>query len=130
MKDSLANLSVTGGVSDKTLDPQAETNVSPPILQMKTNLEAGNTDTLWRPMPKLAPLGLKIANLPLDSEGQSTKVMPVLAPVVAKLPPIGLKTKLPSTELEGQDSKIMPTLASVVAKLNSIGTLPSNSAGK
>ncbi|KAM9147954.1 MAX gene-associated protein isoform 4-T5 [Pangshura tecta] len=130
MKDSLANLSVTGGVSGKTLDPQAETSVSPPILQMKTNLEAGNTDTLWRPMPKLAPLGLKIANLPLDSEGQSTKVMPVLAPVVAKLPPIGLKTKLPSTELEGQDSKIMPTLASVVAKLNSIGTLSSNSAGK
>ncbi|XP_032649757.1 MAX gene-associated protein isoform X3 [Chelonoidis abingdonii] len=130
MKDSLANLSVTGGVSGKTLDPLAETSVSPPILQMKSNLEGGNTDTLWRPMPKLAPLGLKIANLPLDSEGQSTKVMPVLAPVVAKLPPIGLKTKLPSTELEGQDSKIMPTLASVVAKLNSIGTLPSNSAGK
>ncbi|XP_030415405.1 MAX gene-associated protein isoform X3 [Gopherus evgoodei] len=130
MKDSLANLSVTGGVSGKTLDPLAETSVSPPILQMKTNLEAGNTDALWRPMPKLAPLGLKIANLPLDSEGQSTKVMPVLAPVVAKLPPMDLKTKLPSTELEGQDSKIMPTLASVVAKLNSIGTLPSNSAGK
>ncbi|KAM7164102.1 MAX gene-associated protein isoform 5-T6 [Macrochelys suwanniensis] len=130
MKDPLANLSVTGGGSSKTLDPLSETNVSPPILQMKTNLEAGNTDTLWRPMPKLAPLGLKIANLPLDSEGQSTKVMPVLAPVVAKLAPVGLKTKLPATDLEGQDSKIMPTLASVVAKLNSIGTLPSNSAGK
>ncbi|XP_077674974.1 MAX gene-associated protein isoform X5 [Eretmochelys imbricata] len=130
MKDPLANLSVTGGGSGKTLDPLAEINVSPPILQMKTNLEAGNTDTLWRPMPKLAPLGLKVANLPLDSEGQSTKVMPVLAPVVAKLAPVGLKTKLPATDLEGQDSKIMPTLASVVAKLNSIGTLPSNSAGK
>ncbi|XP_029767305.1 MAX gene-associated protein isoform X3 [Terrapene carolina triunguis] len=130
MKDPIANLSVTDGGGGKTLDPLVETNVSPPILQMKTNLEAGNTDTLWRPMPKLAPLGLKIATLPLDSEGQSTKVMPVLAPVVAKLAPIGLKTKLPSTELEGQDSKIMPTLASVVAKLNSIGTLPSNSAGK
>ncbi|XP_043405789.1 MAX gene-associated protein isoform X10 [Chelonia mydas] len=130
MKDPLANLSVTGGGSGKTLDPLAEISVSPPILQMKTNLEAGNTDTLWRPMPKLAPLGLKVANLPLDSEGQSTKVMPVLAPVVAKLAPVGLKTKLPATDLEGQDSKIMPTLASVVAKLNSIGTLPSNSAGK
>nr|XP_042705396.1 MAX gene-associated protein isoform X6 [Chrysemys picta bellii] len=130
MKDPIANLSVTDGGGGKTVDSLVETNVSPPILQMKTNLEAGNTDTLWRPMPKLAPLGLKIANLPLDSEGQSTKVMPVLAPVVAKLAPVGLKTKLPSTELEGQDSKIMPTLASVVAKLNSIGTLPSNSAGK
>ncbi|XP_038261036.1 MAX gene-associated protein isoform X9 [Dermochelys coriacea] len=130
MKDPLANLSVTGGGSGKTLDPLAEINVSPPILQMKTNLEAGNTDTRWRPMPKLAPLGLKVANLPLDSEGQSTKVMPVLAPVVAKLAPVGLKTKLPASDLEGQDSKIMPTLASVVTKLNSIGTLPSNSAGK
>ncbi|XP_034625023.1 MAX gene-associated protein isoform X5 [Trachemys scripta elegans] len=130
MKDPIANLSVTDGGGGKTVDSLVETNVSPPILQMKTNLEAGNTDTLWRPMPKLAPLGLKIANLPLDSEGQSTKVMPVLAPVVAKLAPVGLKTKLPSTELEGQDSKVMPTLASVVAKLNSIGTLPSNSAGK
>ncbi|XP_067414042.1 MAX gene-associated protein isoform X2 [Emydura macquarii macquarii] len=130
MKDPLASLSVSGGGSGKTLDPLAETSVSPPILQMKTNLEAGNTDTLWRPMPKLAPLGLKIANLPLDSEGQSTKVMPVLAPVVAKLAPVGLKTKLPAADQEVQDSKIMPTLASVVAKLNSIGTLPSNSAGK
>ncbi|XP_075783280.1 MAX gene-associated protein isoform X5 [Pelodiscus sinensis] len=130
MKDPLAKLSVTDGGHGKTLDPLAETSVSPPILQMKTNLEAGNTDTLWRPMPKLAPLGLKIANLPLDSEGQSTKVMPVLAPVVAKLAPIGLKSKLPATDQEEQDSKIMPTLASVVAKLNSIGTLPSNSASK
>ncbi|XP_075783289.1 MAX gene-associated protein-like isoform X3 [Pelodiscus sinensis] len=130
MKDPLAKLSVTDGGYGKTLDPLAETSVSPPILQMKTNLEAGNTDTLWRPMPKLAPLGLKIANLPLDSEGQSTKVMPVLAPVVTKLAPIGLKSKLPATDQEEQDSKIMPTLASVVAKLNSTGTLPSNSASK
>ncbi|XP_074853143.1 MAX gene-associated protein isoform X2 [Carettochelys insculpta] len=130
MKDPLANVSVTGGGSGKILDTLAETSVSPPILQMKTSLEAGNTDTLWRPMPKLAPLGLKIANLPLDSEGQSAKVMPVLAPVVAKLAPIGLKTKLPATDKEGQESKMMPTLASVVAKLNSIGTLPSNSAAK
>uniref|UniRef100_A0A8C8SYC2 MAX gene-associated protein n=1 Tax=Pelusios castaneus TaxID=367368 RepID=A0A8C8SYC2_9SAUR len=130
MKDSLASLSVTGGGSGKTLDPLPETSVSPPILQMKTNLEGGNADALWRPMPKLAPLGLKMTNLPADSEGQGTKVMPVLAPVAAKLAPVGLKTKLPATDQEVQDSKIMPTLASVVAKLNSIGTLPSNSAGK
>uniref|UniRef100_A0A8D0HSY4 Uncharacterized protein n=1 Tax=Sphenodon punctatus TaxID=8508 RepID=A0A8D0HSY4_SPHPU len=131
-KDPLASLSVTGSGNGKTLDSlAAETaTVSPPILQMKTNQEAGNSDTLWRPMPKLAPLGLKVTNLPVDSEGQSTKVMPLLAPVVAKLAPIGLKTTLSITGQEGQDSKAMPTLAPVVAKSNSTETLPSNSSDK
>ncbi|XP_009696351.1 PREDICTED: MAX gene-associated protein [Cariama cristata] len=131
MKDPLPNLSVTSGGNGKTVTTVAETtNVSPPVLQMKTNPEASNADTLWRPMPKLAPLGLKAASLPVDSEGQSNKVMPLLAPVVAKLAPSGVKTSLPATVPEGQDNKVMPTLAPVVTKLNTTGTLPSNSAGK
>ncbi|XP_067152568.1 MAX gene-associated protein isoform X4 [Apteryx mantelli] len=131
MKDPLPNLSVTSGGSGKTVTSLVETtSVTPPVLQMKTNPEASNADTLWRPMPKLAPLGLKVANLPVDSEGQSTKVMPLLAPVVAKLAPTGVKTSLSATVQEGQDNKVMPTLAPVVTKLNNTGTLPSNSAGK
>ncbi|XP_074886791.1 MAX gene-associated protein isoform X7 [Buteo buteo] len=131
MKDPLPNLSGTSGGNGKTVTTLAETtNVTPPILQMKTNPEASNVDTLWRPMPKLAPLGLKVASLPVDSEGQSNKVMPLLAPVVAKLAPSGVKTSLPATVQEGQDNKVMPTLAPVVTKLNTTGTLPSNSAGK
>ncbi|XP_063187730.1 MAX gene-associated protein isoform X5 [Chroicocephalus ridibundus] len=131
MKDPLPNLSVTSGGNGKTVTTSAETtNVTPPVLQMKTNPEASNADTLWRPMPKLAPLGLKVASLPADSEGQSNKVMPLLAPIVAKLAPSGVKTSLPATVQEGQDNKVMPTLAPVVTKLNTTGTLPSNSAGK
>ncbi|KAM6133690.1 MAX gene-associated protein isoform 4-T5 [Phoenicopterus ruber ruber] len=131
MKDPLPNLSVTSGGNGKTVTTLAEaTNVTPPVLQMKTNPEASNADTLWRPMPKLAPLGLKVASLPVDSEGQSNKVMPLLAPVVAKLAPSGVKTSLPATAQEGQDNKVMPTLAPVVTKLSTTGTLPSNSGGK
>ncbi|KAM6075072.1 MAX gene-associated protein isoform 5-T6 [Chlamydotis macqueenii] len=131
MKDPLPHLPVTSGGNGKTVTTLSETtNVTPPVLQMKTNPEASNSDTLWRPMPKLAPLGLKVASLPVDSEGQSNKVMPLLAPVVAKLPPSGVKTSLPAAVQEGQDNKAMPTLAPVVTKLNTTGTLPSNSAGK
>ncbi|XP_014805782.1 PREDICTED: MAX gene-associated protein [Calidris pugnax] len=131
MKDPLPGLSVTSGGNGKTVTTLAETtNVTPPVLQMKTNPEASNADTLWRPMPKLAPLGLKVASLPVDSEGQSNKVMPLLAPIVAKLAPSGVKTSLPATAQEGQDNKVMPTLAPVVTKLNTTGTLPSSSAGK
>ncbi|XP_075283710.1 MAX gene-associated protein isoform X4 [Opisthocomus hoazin] len=130
-KDPLPNLSVTSGGNGKTVTTLAETtNVTPPVLQMKTNPEATNADTLWRPMPKLAPLGLKVASLPVDSEGQSNKVMPLLAPVATKLAPSGVKTSLPATVQEGQDNIAMPTLAPVVTKLNSAGTLPSNTAGK
>ncbi|XP_051476518.1 MAX gene-associated protein isoform X4 [Apus apus] len=131
MKDPLHNLSIISGGNGKTVTTLAEpTNVTPPVLQMKTNPEASNADTLWRPMPKLAPLGLKVASLPVDSEGQSNKVMPLLAPVVAKLAPSGGKTSLPPTVQEGQDHKVMPPLAPVVTKLSTTGTLPSNSAGK
>ncbi|XP_035395283.1 MAX gene-associated protein isoform X7 [Cygnus atratus] len=126
MKDPLPNLSITSGGNGKTAE---STSVTPPVLQMKTNPEASNADTLWRPMPKLAPLGLKVASLPVDSEGQSTKVMPLLAPIVAKLAPTGVKTSS-ATVQEGQDSKVMPALAPVGTKFSSTGTLPSNSAGK
>ncbi|XP_009997876.1 PREDICTED: MAX gene-associated protein [Chaetura pelagica] len=129
MKDPLHNLSIIGG-NGKTVTTLAEpASVTPPVLQMKTNPEASNADPLWRPMPKLAPLGLKVASVPVDSEGQGNKVMPLLAPVVAKLAPSGGKT-LPPTVQEGQDHKVMPPLAPAVTKLNTTGTLPSNSAGK
>lgn len=131
MKNPLSNLSVTSGGNGKTVTTLSDaTNVTPPVLQMKSNPEASNADTSWRPMPKLAPLGLKVASLPVDSEGQSNKVMPLLAPIVAKLAPSGVKNSLPATLQEGQDNKVMPTLAPVVAKLNATGTLPSNSTGK
>uniref|UniRef100_A0A8C5IVP8 MAX gene-associated protein n=1 Tax=Junco hyemalis TaxID=40217 RepID=A0A8C5IVP8_JUNHY len=131
MKNPLSNQSVTSGGNGKTVTTLSDaTNVTPPILQMKSNPEAGNADKSWRPMPKLAPLGLKVASLPVDSEGQSNKVMPLLAPIVAKLAPSGVKNSLPSALQEGQDNKVMPPLAPLVAKLNTTGTLPSSSAGK
>ncbi|OXB70478.1 UNVERIFIED_CONTAM: hypothetical protein H355_012076, partial [Colinus virginianus] len=130
MKDTLPNLSVSSSGNGKAVANAAEaTSVTPPILQMKTNPEASNADTLWRPMPKLAPLGLKVASLPVDSEGQSAKVMPLLAPIVAKLSPAGVKTSSVSAQ-EGQDNKAMPALAPVGTKLSNTGTLPSNSVGK
>ncbi|XP_021257648.1 MAX gene-associated protein isoform X7 [Numida meleagris] len=130
MKDALPNLSITSGGNGKTVANLAEaTGVTPPILQMKTNPEASNADTLWRPMPKLAPLGLKVASLPVDSEGQSAKVMPLLAPIVAKLTPAGVKTSSVTAQ-EGQDNKVMPALAPVGTKFSNTGTLPSNSVGK
>ncbi|XP_068873496.1 MAX gene-associated protein isoform X6 [Aphelocoma coerulescens] len=131
VKKPLSNLSITSGGNGKTVTALSDAaNVTPPVLQMKTNPEASNADTSWRPMPKLAPLGLKVASLPVDSEGQSNKVMPLLAPVVAKVAPSGVKNSLPATLQEGQDNKVMPALAPVVAKLNATGTLPSNSVGK
>ncbi|XP_053800677.1 MAX gene-associated protein isoform X4 [Vidua chalybeata] len=131
MKNPLSNLSVTSGGNGKTVTTLSDaTNVTPPVLQMKTNPEASNADKSWRPMPKLAPLGLKVASVPVDSEGQSNKVMPLLAPVVAKLASSGVKNSLPATLQEGQDNKAMPTLAPLVVKLNTTGTLPSSSAGK
>nr|XP_056706886.1 MAX gene-associated protein-like [Euleptes europaea] len=101
---------VNVGGSGKRIEP-----LSPPILQMKTNLEAGSTDASWRPMPKLAPLGLKAANLSLESEGQNAKAMPVLAPVAAKTSSTDIKTAQPATS-PSQDNKAMPTLAPVVTK--------------
>ncbi|XP_029454521.1 MAX gene-associated protein isoform X2 [Rhinatrema bivittatum] len=96
-----------------------------PVLQMKANQETSGTDSLWRPMPKLAPLGLKAAHLPADQEGQSTKVMPSLAPVVLKLGPVGVR----STEKEEESTRVMPVLSPVTAP-NSSGTLPLSTAGK
>ncbi|XP_060118804.1 MAX gene-associated protein-like [Heteronotia binoei] len=112
---SLSAVSV--GESGKHMEPlpAKPTHVSPPVLQMKTNLEAGNTDASWRPMPKLAPLGLKAANFSLESEGQNTKVMPVLAPVASKASSTEIKTARPVTS-PSQDNKTRPTLAPVATK--------------
>ncbi|XP_033001580.1 MAX gene-associated protein-like [Lacerta agilis] len=100
------------GGSGKTEQSVAKTrSVSPPILQMKTNLEAGKADMAWRPMPRLAPLGLKAANFPLESEGQNTKVMPSLAPVASK----EIKTAQPVTS-PSQDGNETLTLAPAAAE--------------
>ncbi|XP_048340305.1 MAX gene-associated protein isoform X3 [Sphaerodactylus townsendi] len=111
---SLSAVSVGG--SGKCIEPLSKaTGVSPPVLQMKTNLESGSTDASWRPMPKLAPLGLKAANISLESEGQNARVMPVLAPVAAKTSSTDIKTSQPVTS-PSQDNKAMPALAPVVTK--------------
>ncbi|XP_026520384.1 MAX gene-associated protein isoform X1 [Notechis scutatus] len=100
--------------SGKNMESSAKTrSVSPPILHMKTNLEAGTSDMSWRPMPKLAPLGLKTANHSLDSEGQSTKVMPALASVASKEKKLAQSAINPS-----QDAKATNTKATAVTKSN------------
>ncbi|XP_051039612.1 MAX gene-associated protein isoform X3 [Phodopus roborovskii] len=115
-----------GGKRTSGLPAEPESVSSPPILHMKTGPENSNTDTLWRPMPKLAPLGLKVANPPSDIDGQSLKVMPSLAPIASK---VGYKMNLTGNDQEGRENKVMPTLAPVVAKLGSSG-VPSSSSGK
>ncbi|XP_076983648.1 MAX gene-associated protein isoform X7 [Tamandua tetradactyla] len=128
IKDSLLSnrkASVEGkGTSGLPAEPESVS--SPPILHMKTGLENSSTDTLWRPMPKLAPLGLKVANLSSDTDGQSLKVMPCLAPVASKIGSVGHKTNLTGSDQEGRESKVMPTLAPVVAKLGNSGASPSS----
>ncbi|XP_016067804.1 PREDICTED: MAX gene-associated protein isoform X4 [Miniopterus natalensis] len=118
-----------GGKSTSGVPAESENVSSPPILHMKAGLENSSTDTLWRPMPKLAPLGLKVANPSSDTDGQSLKVMPCLAPVAAKVGSIGHKINLIGNDQECRESKVMPTLAPVVAKLSNSGASPS-SAGK
>ncbi|XP_021097442.1 MAX gene-associated protein isoform X5 [Heterocephalus glaber] len=116
-----------GGKSTSGLSAEPESVCSPPILHMKTGLENSNTDTLWRPMPKLAPLGLKVANPPSDADGQTLKVMPCLAPVAAKVGSVGHKMNLTGSDQEGRESKVMPTLAPIMAKLGTSGVSPSSS---
>ncbi|XP_025246529.1 MAX gene-associated protein isoform X3 [Theropithecus gelada] len=132
MKDSLLSnkKAIDGGKNTSGLLAESESVSSPPTLHMKTGLENSNsTDTLWRPMPKLAPLGLKVANPSSDADGQSLKVMPCLAPIAAKVGSVGHKMNLTGNDPEGRESKVMPTLAPVVAKLGNSGASPS-SAGK
>ncbi|XP_045395046.1 MAX gene-associated protein isoform X7 [Lemur catta] len=132
IKDSLLSHRKTsdGGKSTSDLPTEPESVSSPPLLHMRTGLEnSSNTDTLWRPMPKLAPLGLKVANPCNDADSQSLKVMPCLAPIAAKVGSLGHKMNLTGSDQEGRESKVMPTLAPVVAKLGNSGASPS-SAGK
>nr|XP_008015170.2 MAX gene-associated protein isoform X7 [Chlorocebus sabaeus] len=132
IKDSLLSnkKAIDGGKNTSGLLAEPESVSSPPTLHMKTGLENSNsTDTLWRPMPKLAPLGLKVANPSSDADGQSLKVMPCLAPIAAKVGSVGQKMNLTGNDPEGRESKVMPTLAPVVAKLGNSGASPS-SAGK
>nr|XP_035115631.1 MAX gene-associated protein isoform X5 [Callithrix jacchus] len=132
IKDSLLSnkKDTDGGKNTSGLPAEPESVSSPPILHMKTGLENSNsTDTLWRPMPKLAPLGLKVANPSSDVDGQNLKVMPCLAPIAAKVGSVGHKMNLTGNDQEGRESKVMPTLAPVMAKLGNLGASP-GSAGK
>nr|XP_055172664.1 MAX gene-associated protein isoform X7 [Nyctereutes procyonoides] len=131
IKDSLLShrKASDGGKSTSGIPAEPESVSSPPILHMKAGVENSSTDTLWRPMPKLAPLGLKVANPSTDADGQSLKVMPCLAPVAAKVGSVGHKMNLIGNDQECRESKVMPTLAPVVAKLGNSGASPS-SAGK
>eukprot|EP00071_Canis_lupus_P018296 XP_013964899.1 MAX gene-associated protein isoform X4 [Canis lupus familiaris] len=131
IKDSLLShrKASDGGKSTSGIPAEPESVSSPPILHMKAGVENSSTDTLWRPMPKLAPLGLKVANPSSDADGQSLKVMPCLAPVAAKVGSVGHKMNLIGNDQECRESKVMPTLAPVVAKLGNSGASPS-SAGK
>ncbi|XP_032199260.1 MAX gene-associated protein isoform X4 [Mustela erminea] len=132
IKDSLLphRKGCDGGKSTSGVPAEPESVSSPPVLHMKAGLEnSSTTDTLWRPMPKLAPLGLKVANPSSDADGQSLKVMPCLAPVAAKVGSVGHKMNLTGNDQECRESKVMPTLAPVVAKLGNSGASPS-SAGK
>ncbi|XP_017498324.3 MAX gene-associated protein isoform X3 [Manis javanica] len=128
IKDSLLShrKASNGGKSASGIPAEPESVSSPPILHMKAGLENSNTDTLWRPMPKLAPLGLKAANSSSEADGQSLKVMPCLAPVATKVGSIGHKMNLTGNDQECRESKVMPTLAPVVAKLGSSGASPSS----
>ncbi|XP_044085636.1 MAX gene-associated protein isoform X2 [Neovison vison] len=132
IKDSLLphRKASDGGKSTSGVPAEPESVSSPPVLHMKAGLEnSSTTDTLWRPMPKLAPLGLKVANPSSDADGQSLKVMPCLAPVAAKVGSVGHKMNLTGNDQECRESKVMPTLAPVLAKLGNSGASPS-SAGK
>ncbi|XP_055990450.1 MAX gene-associated protein isoform X5 [Sorex fumeus] len=117
------------GKSTTGIPPEADSMSSPPVLHMKAGPENNSTDTLWRPMPKLAPLGLKVANPPSDADGQSLKVMPCLAPVAAKVGSVRHKINLTGNDKECRENKVMPTLAPVVAKFGNSGA-SSSSAGK
>ncbi|XP_070280942.1 MAX gene-associated protein isoform X7 [Myotis yumanensis] len=128
IKDSpLSHRKVSDG--GKGIPAESENISSPPILHMKAGLENSITDTLWRPMPKLAPLGLKVANPSSDADCQSLKVMPCLAPVAAKVGSVGHKRNLIGNDQESRESKVMPTLAPVAVKLGNSGA-SSSSAGK
>nr|XP_045380266.1 MAX gene-associated protein isoform X7 [Camelus bactrianus] len=96
IKDSLLSHRKVGdgGKNTSGIPAEPESVSSPPILHMKAGLENSSTDTLWRPMPKLAPLGLKVANPSSDADGQSLKVMPCLAPVATKVGSAGHKMNL------------------------------------
>uniref|UniRef100_A0A8D0Q303 MAX gene-associated protein n=1 Tax=Sus scrofa TaxID=9823 RepID=A0A8D0Q303_PIG len=128
IKDSLLShrKACDGGKSTSGVPTEPESVSLPPVLHMKAGLENSSTDTLWRPMPKLAPLGLKVANPSSDSDGQSLKVMPCLAPVAAKVGSVGHKMNLTGNDQECRESKVMPTLAPVVAKLGNSGASPSS----
>ncbi|KAM5240758.1 MAX gene-associated protein isoform 4-T12 [Hipposideros larvatus] len=128
IKDSLLShrKASDGGKSASCVPAEPESVSSPPILHMKAGLENSSTDTLWRPMPKLAPLGLKVAHPSSDADGQSLKVMPCLAPVAAKVGSVGHKINLTGSDQECRESKVMPTLAPVVAKSSNSGASPSS----
>ncbi|KAE8587156.1 hypothetical protein XENTR_v10021880 [Xenopus tropicalis] len=60
--------------------------------------KSANQEAMWRPMPKLAPLGLKAAATSSDQNAHGSRCMPILAPVTMRLSP-------PKSTLSEEQSK-------------------------
>ncbi|XP_053553797.1 MAX gene-associated protein [Bombina bombina] len=69
--------------SNKVTSSFHESNVNATSHQKVAKQENPPSGSLWRPMPKLAPLGLK--TLTADQRAQERKAMPSLAPVALRL---------------------------------------------
>ncbi|XP_053330429.1 MAX gene-associated protein [Spea bombifrons] len=76
--------------ADKVFGLQ-EDSPNPSSQETMTRPESSGTEAWWRPMPKLAPLGLKSSNLSADQKVVTSKAMPSLSPV--------LRLQSPKTEL-------------------------------
>ncbi|CAH2327810.1 MAX gene-associated isoform X1 [Pelobates cultripes] len=71
-------------LAEKSLGIQEENNYALTPGKVSKQ-ESSSSDAWWRPMPKLAPLGLKAATLSADQRVLPSKAMPSLAPVAKRL---------------------------------------------
>ncbi|MEE6492537.1 hypothetical protein FKM82_016599 [Ascaphus truei] len=104
---------------------QVTGNVSP--HQRLTEQETAGADALWKPMPKLAPLGLKAASSSGQQSVQGSKAMPSLAPVSMRLCP--LKTT-PLTEEQSRLGSKPITVSPGTETQSATSPLPSKTAEK
>lgn len=82
-------------VFEDAANKEAMTEVGMNLLQPPANVAflqavdqpevASGSDVFWRPMPKLAPLGLMSSNLPSDQRVLGNKSMPSLASAAVRL---------------------------------------------
>ncbi|XP_018086530.1 MAX gene-associated protein isoform X2 [Xenopus laevis] len=78
-----------GSSSKESLSPAdgKTCSVPDPSVSMPSTEMSAKQETLWRPMPKLAPLGLKAAAISADQKAHGSRSMPTLAPVNMRLNP-------------------------------------------